>query len=91
MFILLVEGKMLSTLQLGIEEIEELRTALSRSTSILNTEMLQLCAVSAFSGVTVRLLYLMRKSSFYLADNGRIVINNNAPLSALGDVLQELA
>lgn len=77
-FIILVEGKMLSTLQLGIEEIENYDSIeqeyiyphYGRDVQILR-------CVSIFGGNCTHIPH--PKVLFYLADNGRIIINKNAP------------
>lgn len=76
-FILLVEGKMLSTLRLGIEEIENYDSIEKEYIYPLYGNVTIMRCVSIFGGDCKSIPH--EKVLFYLADNGRIVINKNAP------------
>lgn len=76
-FILLVEGKMLSTLRLGIEEIENYDSIEREYIYPLYGNVTIMRCVSIFGGDCKSIPH--EKVLFYLADNGRIVINKNAP------------
>lgn len=76
-FILLVEGKMLSTLQQGIEEIENYDSIEQEYIYPLYGNVTILRCVSIFGGN--RLSMPHEKVLFYLAADGRILINENAP------------
>lgn len=76
-FILLVEGKMLSTLQQGIEEIENYDSIEREHIYPEYGNVTIMRCVSIFGGNGVSVPH--EKVLFYLADNGRIIINKNAP------------
>ena len=76
-FILLVEGKMLSTLQLGIEEIENYDSIEQEYIYPEYGNVTIMRCVSIFGGNCASIPH--EKVLFYLADNGRIIINKNAP------------
>ena len=76
-FILLVEGKMLFTLQLGIEEIENYDSIEQEYIYPEYGRVTIMRCVSIFGGNCVSIPH--EKVLFYLADNGRIIINKNAP------------
>lgn len=76
-FILLVEGKMLSTLQLGVEEIENYNSIEQEYIYPAYGNVQIMRCVSIFGGNCTRIPH--EKVLFYLADNGRIIINSNAP------------
>ena len=77
-FILLVEGKMLSTLQQGIEEIENYDSIEQEYIYPEYGNVTIMRCVSIFGGNCASIPH--EKVLFYLADNGRIIINKNAPL-----------
>lgn len=76
-YILLVEGKMLSTLDKGIAEIENYDSIEQEYIypEYKNVEIMR--CVSIFGGNCSKIPH--EKVLFYLADNGRIIINKNAP------------
>ena len=76
-FILLVEGKMLSTLQVGIEEIENYDSIEQEYIYPEYGNVTIMRCVSIFGGNCASIPH--EKVLFYLADNGRIIINKNAP------------
>ena len=76
-YIILVEGKMLSTLNLGIEEIENYDSIENEYIypSYGNVQIMR--CVSIFGGNCKRIPH--SKVLFYLANDGHIIINSNAP------------
>ncbi|WP_337366556.1 hypothetical protein [Phascolarctobacterium sp.] len=76
-FIILVEGKKISTLQLGIREIENYDSIEQEYIYPSYGEVEILRCVSIFGGNCQHIPH--KKVLFYLADNGRIIINSNAP------------
>ena len=76
-YILLVEGKMLSTLQQGIEEIENYDSIEKEYIYPEYRGVKIMRCVSIFGGNCARIPH--EKVLFYLADNGHIIINRNAP------------
>lgn len=76
-FILLVEGKMLSTLQQGIEEIENYDSIEQEYIYPEYGAVTIMRCVSIFGGNCRAVPH--EKVLFYLADDGRIIINKNAP------------
>lgn len=76
-YILLVEGKMLSTLDKGIEEIENYDSIEQEYIYPAYKNVKIMRCVSIFGGNCTRIPH--EKVLFYLADNGRIIINKNAP------------
>lgn len=76
-YILLVEGKMLSTLDKGIEEIENYDSIEQEYIYPEYKGVTIMRCVSIFGGNLTRIPH--EKVLFYLADNGRIIINKNAP------------
>lgn len=75
--ILLVEGKMLSTLQLGIEEIENYDSIEQEYIYPAYKDVKIQRWVSIFGGNCVSIPH--EKVLFYLSESGRILINKNAP------------
>ena len=76
-YILLVEGKMLSTLDKGIVEIENYDSIEQEYIYPEYKNVKIMRCVSIFGGNCTRIPH--EKVLFYLADNGRIIINKNAP------------
>jgi len=77
-FVLLVEGKMLSTLQLGLTEIENY-DSIEQEYIFPSYGRVQIKrCVSIFGGNCIHIPH--EKVLFYLADDGKIIINANAPL-----------
>lgn len=76
-YILLVEGKMLSTLQQGVEEIENYDSIENEYIYPKYGRVQIMRCVSIFGGNCSKVPH--NKVLFYLADNGRIIINSNAP------------
>ena len=76
-YILLVEGKMLSTLDKGIEEIENYDSIEQEYIYPAYKGVKIMRCVSIFGGNLTHIPH--EKVLFYLADNGRIIINKNAP------------
>lgn len=76
-FILLVEGKMLSTLQQGLEEIKNYDSIEQEYIYPEYGNVTIMRCVSIFGGNCRSIPH--EKVLFYLADDGRIIINNNAP------------
>lgn len=76
-FILLVEGKMLSTLQLGIKELKNYDSIEQEYIYPEYDNVTIRRCVSIFGGNCVSIPH--EKVLFYLADNGHILINKNAP------------
>lgn len=76
-YIILVEGKMLSTLNRGIKEIENY-DSIENEYIYPNYGQVQIMrCISIFGGNLNRIPH--PKVLFYLANNGRIIINKNAP------------
>lgn len=76
-YILLVEGKMLSTLQLGIKEIENYDSIEQEYIYPEYKNVTIMRCVSIFGGNCTAIPH--EKVLFYLSENGRILINKNAP------------
>lgn len=76
-YMLLVEGKMLSTLRLGIEEIKNFDSIESEYILPNYPGVTIMRCVSIFGGNYTTVPH--EKVLFYLADNGKIIINSNAP------------
>ena len=76
-YILLVEGKMLSTLEKGIAEIENYDSIEQEYIYPEYKNVKIMRCVSIFGGNCQKIPH--EKVLFYLADNGKIIINKNAP------------
>lgn len=76
-YILLVEGKMLSTLQQGVEEIENYDSIEQEYIYPEYRNVTIMRCISIFGGNCTSVPH--PKVLFYLADNGKIIINRNAP------------
>ena len=76
-FILLVEGKMLSRLRLGIEEIENYDSIEQEYIYPAYGNVTIMRCLSIFGGNCISIPH--EKVLFYLADDGHIIINKNAP------------
>lgn len=76
-FIILVEGKMLSTLQQGIKEIENYDSIEKEYIYPEYGNVTIMRCVSIFGGNCTSIPH--KKVLFYLADDGHIIINKNAP------------
>jgi len=76
-YILLVEGKMLSTLQQGVEEIENYDSIENEYIKPEYKGVTIMRCISIFGGNCRTIPH--PKVLFYLADNGKIIINSNAP------------
>lgn len=76
-YIILVEGKMLSTINLGIEEIENYDSIEKEYIYPSYGDVKIMRCLSIFGGNCKNLPH--PKVLFYLANDGRIIINNNAP------------
>lgn len=76
-YILLVEGKMLSTLDKGIAEIENYDSIEQEYIYPEYKNVKIMRCISIFGGNCTKMPH--EKVLFYLADNGRIIINKNAP------------
>lgn len=76
-YILLVEGKMLSTLQLGVREIENYDSIEQEYIYPEYEDVTIMRCISIFGGNCNFIPH--ERVLFYLASNGRILINQNAP------------
>lgn len=76
-YVILVEGKMLKTIQLGIEEIEYYDSIENEYIYPYFGDVQIMRCVSIFGGDNTHITN--PKVLFYLAENGRIIINSNAP------------
>ena len=76
-YILLVEGKMLSTLQQGIKEIENFDSIEHEYIIPEYPGVTIMRCVSIFGGNLTEIPH--EKVLFYLAENGRLIINKNSP------------
>ena len=76
-YIVLVEGKMLSTLQNGINEIEYYDSIENEFIYPKYGKVAIYRCVSIFGGNCTNIPH--QKVLFYLSDNGRIIINKNSP------------
>lgn len=76
-YILLVEGKQLSTLNKGLQEIENYDSIEEEYIFPNYGEVEIMRCLSIFGGTKISLPH--EKVLFYLADDGRIIINSNAP------------
>lgn len=76
-YILLVEGKKLSTLQLGLQEIKNYNSIEEEYIYPEYSNVTILRCISIFGGNCHSIPH--EKVLFYLANDGRIIINHNAP------------
>lgn len=76
-YIVLVEGKKLSTLDKGLEEIKHYDSIEQEYINPAYPGATIIRCVSIFGGNETSVPH--QRVAFYLADNGRIIINNNAP------------
>lgn len=75
--VLLVEGKMISTLEIGLKEIQNYDSIEKEYINRFYPDVTIMRCLSIFGGNHITIPH--DKVLFYLADDGRILINKNAP------------